>query len=340
MPFALLAAVIGSLAIHAVALFGTDYELFGEVAVSPPLQAELRMPEPPPAKSPAPVAAPRPTKLAKSAKLAKSTKRASDSPPVPVFSPPDQAPEIAAESGAAGESVENADFAASTAEILPSASPKPAREAVLAGAGYLRFAVFKAPRGLEIGRAEHRWTFPGDGSYRLTSVIETSGLIALFKPLQQQHESVGHLGPGGLQPDTFRTWKNGQATRENADFDWSTAEVRLMRDDSRRSIAPGTQDILSLNYQLAYLPAPEEGSTLGVVTGRKYERYALDALGEAVIETPAGTFRTLHLRAVGETVTEIWIALDHQRLPVKIRFTDKKGDSYEQIVTELGVGKD
>ena len=63
---------------------------------------------------------------------------------------------------------------------------------------------------------------------------------------------------------------------------------------------------------------------------------ALDALGEEDIDTPAGHFRTLHLRAMTDSVTEIWLALDHHRLPVKIRFTDKKGDVFEQIATELG----
>jgi hypothetical protein len=62
----------------------------------------------------------------------------------------------------------------------------------------------------------------------------------------------------------------------------------------------------------------------------------VDSLGEEEIETPAGRFRTLHLRAMTDNVTEVWIALDHDRLPVKIRFTDKKGDSFEQVATELG----
>jgi hypothetical protein len=101
-------------------------------------------------------------------------------------------------------------------------------------------------------------------------------------------------------------------------------------------IARGTQDILSLNYQLAYLGGLAEGSVIGVVTGRKYERYAVDSLGEEEIETPAGRFRTLHLRAMTDKTTEVWIALDRQRLPVRIRFTDKKGESFEQVATEIG----
>jgi hypothetical protein len=78
-------------------------------------------------------------------------------------------------------------------------------------------------------------------------------------------------------------------------------------------------------------------ASIGVVTGKKYERYALDSLGEEEIDTPAGHFRTLHLRAMTDNVTEIWIALDRERLPVKIRFTDKKGESFEQVATEIGM---
>ena len=168
-------------------------------------------------------------------------------------------------------------------------------------------------------------------------MTETSGLVSLFKRLHLETESVGRLVAGGLQPERYRTLRNGQDANENADFDWSTGEVRLTRDGSVHAIAPGTQDLLSLNYQLAYLGGLAEGSSLGVVTGKKYERYAVDSLGEEEIETPAGRFRTLHLRALTDQTTEIWIALDRQRLPVKIRFTDRKGDSFEQVATEIGM---
>jgi hypothetical protein len=77
--------------------------------------------------------------------------------------------------------------------------------------------------------------------------------------------------------------------------------------------------------------------TVGVVTGKKYDRFDIDSMGEEEIDIPAGHFRALHLRTVGDTVTEIWIALDHHRLPVKIRYTDKKGDVFEQVATELGM---
>ena len=167
----------------------------------------------------------------------------------------------------------------------------------------------------------------------------TKGAVLPEEPAQKltrRELEILRLVAGGLQPEHYLTRKNGKDANENAEFDWSATQVRLSRDGQTRPVAPGTQDILSLNYHLAYVRQPESGATLGVVTGKKYERYALDALGEEDIDTPAGHFRTLHLRAMTDSTTEIWLALDHHRLPVKIRFTDKKGDVFEQIATELG----
>ena len=317
MPVALFAALLGSLAIHAAALLGTDAELFGgEPETTVPLRAELRpLPQPPPEILPAPPAKP--------AARPANTQKLAIAAPAPHTVP--AAPDI-------GPSTEIAPEMPSTATRPPAEPAKP----VLPATGTIRFAIYKESLGLQIGRAEHRWEFAEDGSYRLIGITETSGLAALFKPVRLQTESRGRMVAGGMQPDSYRTLKNGKDANENADFDWATGAVTLSRDGSVRPIAPGTQDILSLNYQLAYLGQLAEGSTLGVVTGKKYERYAIDSLGEEEIETPAGRFRTLHLRAMTDSVTEIWIALDRQRLPVKIRFTDKKGESFEQVATELG----
>ena len=320
MPVALLAALFGSLAIHAAALLGMDVELFGG-GPDPdpvPLHAELRPPPVPP--SPPPAASPAPAKpVAKPARVPKLTTAAPAPQVVPVAPATEPAPEIAPE--------------------MPSTAPKPLAQPakpLLPASGTIRFAIYKESLGLQIGRAEHRWEFSADGRYQLTGITETSGLVSLFKPIRIETESSGRLVAGGLQPERYRSLKNGKDDNQNADFDWSTAEVRLSRDGSVRPIAPGTQDILSLNYQLAYLGGLAEGRVLGVVTGKKYERYALDSLGEEEIETPAGRFRTLHLRAMTDNTTEVWIALDHANLPVKIRFTDKKGESFEQVATEIG----
>lgn len=322
MPIALIVALVGSLALHGAALFGTDVELFGAEETAPaPLVAEIK------ALPKAPESAVLPAAPVVKKRKPPVQQRAESAP---VVAPPPAAPEVEA---AADLPPEMLPEITSTATI---AAPEPAKP-LLPASGVIRFAIYKESLGLQVGRAEHRWEFTEDGRYRLRGLTETSGLAALLKPVRLEVESSGRLVAGGLQPETFRSLKNGRDANENADFDWSTATLQLSRDGSVQSISPGTQDILSLNYQLAYLKKPENGATIGVVTGKKYERYNLDSLGEEELELPAGRFRTLHLRAQTTNTTEIWIALDHQRLPVKIRFTDKKGESFEQVATELGM---
>jgi hypothetical protein len=331
----LAAAIAGSLALHATALFGPDIELFdrpeaplpqlrAELQVLPPMPNALTAPPPVPAAEviPKPAGKPEPKRLPKLA-MAQAVPVLPDD--VPPASEPDEA-------------------AAATSQVTetPSVTPTPVvapvtLQAVLPASGYIRFAVFKTSLAIQVGRAEHRWEFHEDGTYRLTNLTETSGLAAVFKPVQVVQESRGRLAPGGLQPEHFSTRKNGRDSNENATFDWSTAEVRWSRDGSSQPLRPGTQDVLSLNYQLAYLGKLSNGVSLNVVTGRKAERHDLDSLGETEIEVPAGRFRTLHLRAQSDKVTEIWIALDRQALPVKIRFTDRKGETYEQLATEIGL---
>lgn len=325
MPLALVIALAASLGIHAAALFGTDVEIFGGEDEPVPLRAELQPPPPPSAAEQKPVVKPRP-KPAKPAPLAsaKPSPTAETVAPAPETKPSEIAPNLPSTLGPAVDSV-----------VVATKEQEPAKP-LLPAKGRMRFVIYYGTQGFQIGRAEHSWEFTEDGRYRLTGMTETSGLVALFKPLVFENESSGRLVAGGLQPETYRTRKNGKDANENADFDWLTAEVRLSRSGAVQPVSPGLQDILSLNYQLAYLRKPEGGATVGVVTGKKYDRFALDSLGEEEIDIPAGHFRTLHLRAMGDTVTEIWIALDRHRLPVKIRYTDKKGDIFEQVATEIG----
>lgn len=321
MPLALMLAVAGSLALHAAALFDLDIAWWaGSQDERPPLQAELRL-APPPGPQKVDHREKKPALPAKVSEKPARHRPALDSP-------------------STGREEDAAPPLPESAPVLPAEPvvPLPAKPRQPA-AGTMRYRITRGIQGFEIGRAEHHWQFSADGHYQLLGINETSGLVGLFKPIHLEVESTGLLLAGGLQPARFRTRKRGVESNENADFDWENSQVHLARDGSVQAISPGTQDILSLAYQLAYLPHLEAGSTVGVVTGKKYDRFTLDSLGEESIDIPAGHFRTLHIRAVADGMTEIWIALDLYSLPVKIRVTEKKGDVYEQVASEIEAGK-
>lgn len=336
MPFALLFAIAASLGIHAAALFGPDLDLATEPEL-PPLMAELRPLLKPPLPSPlvdpvAPSEKPAPVKpRTLRRKVDAVTRPASATPVLSV-------PQVSSleESGTAPAS---APTPGHTTQSGPD-SVLPAPEPVVAPAvprlpphGVIHYRVDRGDSNFQIGVSQNEWEII-EGRYRLRSVVETTGLVWLFKAYRIEMESQGVVTAEGLRPDSFALSRNGQAAKEKAYFDWETMKVRIGSLPDQ-VLVEGTQDLLSFNYQLGYLPNLAAGGDLMIATGRKYGIYRLEVLGDELLTLPAGEIRTLHLRAPGENTTELWLAYDYLLLPVKIRHVDNKGGSIVQVATTI-----
>ena len=82
---------------------------------------------------------------------------------------------------------------------------------------------------------------------------------------------------------------------------------------------------------------------LNITNGKKVGVYDYSFEGEEVISTKMGELNTVHLlrsSAEKEKTTELWLALDYQYVPVKIRETEKDGKVYVSVsYTHLDVYK-
>jgi len=326
----LVAALVASLILHLLALFSPELSIFPTVSEpqAQPLQARL-------------VAAPEPLKPPKAIPKKKAPPQVPQAPSSKSQAQP-EAPVLAVDRPSNVNTPDLPVPAESTgpAPGVAAASEEPVAEPSVQGEpfpprGEIVYKVFRGDKGLEVGRAIHRWEV-AEGRYRLYSLTETSGLIALFRSVSLEAESEGRIGPRGLQPERYRVRHDGKEGDEGAVFDWESHQVKI---GNRPPVAlvPGSQDLLSLHYHLAYLRGLEFGAAFYVATGKKYERYAFDSLGEEELDLPAGHFRVLHLQALSTTRTELWLALDHLLLPVKVRHTDKKGDVYEQVASVVNL---
>ncbi len=197
----------------------------------------------------------------------------------------------------------------------------------------IRYRVDRGDQGFEIGRSTHDWDI-ADGAYRITAVTETSGLVAIFKPLRIELESRGRLTAAGLVPERFVTRRKGLETAEQADFDWTQMQVRVGK-RAPQTLNAGAQDLLSFHYQLGLLPELASGTVVPIATGKKYEQYRIEVVGDEDLQTPAGRFRCLHLRVPGVATTELWLAYDRSLLPVKIQHVDRDGAIYVQTATVI-----
>jgi hypothetical protein len=217
--------------------------------------------------------------------------------------------------------------------------------------GSIRFSVSRGERGLAVGRSTQRWQHDGQ-VYTLDTVTETTGLAAFFKQVHVVWKSRGAISVQGLQPTSFVVEKAG-VRGDTADFDWATRRLKLSGGPQREVVLlAGAQDMLSMFYQLGFvwramrnrdesaggrLPAVIE---LPVTSGRKQEVYRFAVIGRESVTLPGqGAQRALHLRApAGEQIIDVWLGIELYGLPLKIRYTDGKGDKFEQNIEHIEFG--
>jgi hypothetical protein len=309
MPFALIAAALASLGIHATVLFGPEFDLSpGPEPVL--LQAEIVLkPRAVPEQKPA-AAVPAKKPLAPRAK--------------PIAPAPDTPAVVAAP-------VEEAAGLAGAAEADAQEEAPPA-ELALPPRGEIIFTVTRGDPPAIIGRSVQSWEL-GNGSYRIASVTETVGLAALLRPVRVDSESRGRIIASGLEPALFSSQRQDKARGERVEFDWAAGLARFGNGNTS-PLPAGSQDLLSFNFQLGWL---SKTGDMSIATGKKLGRYRLELIGEELLETKLGFLTTLHFRAPGETTTEVWLAPAHHLLPVKIRHIDKKGESYDQLADEIRI---
>jgi hypothetical protein len=175
--------------------------------------------------------------------------------------------------------------------------------------------------------------------YLLVSESTPKGIAALFIN-DVRRESRGVVTDGGLRPERFEETGRKDGTRM-AKFDWTTGELTLVDGKSARTVAlpRGTLDQTSLAYALTFQPAASGGFDVYVTDGRGVKQYRYREIGEETLKTPLGELKTRHFEKVRDPDDkrgfEFWVATDRHLLPVKLRYVEKNGDTFESIITGI-----
>ena len=230
--------------------------------------------------------------------------------------------------------------AAADAAPAPDDTAAPAEDRP--SSGTIAYDVFHEGAGGSIGRSVQTWHIDAT-RYRLTSVTEPIGLLALFRPYVYAYVSEGRIGPDGLQPERFTKRRGRRGAREEvADFDWSKLEITLgpVGSPQKRPLPQGTQDMLSFVFQLARTEPLPGRRTITITQGSKIEDYVLDIGPEELIDLPTGPTRVIPVRQVaapGADRIELWLTTDPPRLPLRIRVFDREGRMFEQVARKVDI---
>jgi hypothetical protein len=187
------------------------------------------------------------------------------------------------------------------------------------------------------------WTLADDGRYEARLAAVALGITAL------ELKSTGELRRFGLAPERF-TQKRIRRSEEAANFDWSRRRVTFSTRSFERELREGAQDRLSFQFQLMALAQrlPERFSSgaaieFPVAGPDGVDDYAFVVGDEEVVATELGAFAARKLerpRSVGgaDSRIEVWLAPALQWLPVKLRFTDRRGRTTENVLVRIEDG--
>jgi Protein of unknown function (DUF3108) len=173
------------------------------------------------------------------------------------------------------------------------------------------------------GTAEYTWSREGD-RYSITGEAVAQGFFAMFLEGRIHQESHGRVTAEGLRPDTFSE-RRGNTPGEGLAFDWDKRTVTFQRGDATRTgaLTEDTVDWLSMIFQLAHTPPKGSVLPMRVFTQRRMYAFQLKVVGVETMHLPMGNTQTLHLHHDGEKPEEavdVWLGIDQNYLPVKMRY--------------------
>jgi hypothetical protein len=324
--------------------------LIAEAPPAPPPAARRVAPRRVPRPAPPPVAPPPPAPVEAVAAVAE---------PVPGGSLPD----------APGESETAPSTIEATAPAVPApdpalVEPKPA-ETQTAGAGELDLAAELSEIG---GTAD---ALPAAGSYvytmsdsRYSALTGTTTIEWKRDPATERYESrlrstvfgitladissQGSIRRSGVAPERY-VQKTATRAPQAANLDWERNIVTFSARSYQRSLRAGTQDRLSFQFQLMALAqrlpnALRTGATLAMdVAGPgDVESYHFLVVGPETVETANGPIEAIKLdrskTGPGDARIEVWLAPARRYLPVRLRFTDRRGNVTESLLESADEG--
>ncbi|MFN0163409.1 MAG: DUF3108 domain-containing protein [Burkholderiales bacterium] len=344
LPVRIAIAAAGSLLVHVLFVGGAmrglaDVFRWHSNAEPPPLKVSARLVEvAPPA--PAPTAQPR-SSAAKPKPRKPGPAVAPVLPALPGETPradaPPAAPDAPSEKPATAEAAPTAASAAPAVESANSSTPatvgestppppsRAARTSALPSLAQIRFEVTLESNNYKVW-ATQTWSM-ADGRYRITFAAEVRAL--LFSLGSMTLESQGVIAAAGLRPERYVDERNRRRTTVSIAANEKSADIEEANGNRKSVLLAGqAADIMSLTYDLAFNPDIGIGTPFTLINRDRVEEVRLVEARDEILVTEAGNLNTRYFefrRPDGASGIQVWLAVDRQWLPARIRLTGRDG---------------
>lgn len=246
---------------------------------------------------------------------------ASPEPPVPADKP------AVAEAASAAPAPEPADSATPAAVGEPAAPPpsRGARTTALPRSAQVRFEVTLESNNYKIV-ALQTWSM-AEGRYRITFAAEVRAFV--FSLGSMTLESQGVVAAAGLRPERYVDERNRRRTVVSIAANEKSADIEEANGNRKSVLLAGqAADIMSLTYDLAFNPDIGIGTPFTLINRDRVEEVRLVDARDEVLVTEAGSLNTRYFefrRPDGASGIQVWLAVDRQWLPARIRLAGRDG---------------
>lgn len=176
-------------------------------------------------------------------------------------------------------------------------------------------------------------------AYSISAQMKGKGLLSLRGDATRT--SRGTIGPEGLKPAEFEDKRSGRDPAR-AKLDWRAQTLTLQSKEGAEETKPlpaDAHDRLSFLYSFAFRVPGAAPMGFSVTDGKGVATSVYQAAGQEMLKTPAGEFETLKLvrkkNNPDDRATEIWLAVKHGFLPVRVLVLEKDGTRIDQVATRL-----
>ena len=189
------------------------------------------------------------------------------------------------------------------------------------------------------GRTTTRWRFQ-NGHYQSDLSIDVVNFV---------ESSQGLFDPDfGLEPERYSETRPRRPV-STTQFDWANRRVTFTEDNRQGEAEPGTQDRLSVQFQLSVLRQvyPERfvrGSVVPITLAgtRDVSHWTFTVTGEEIVDSGLGHLPALRVlsnrtTASGDESLEVWISEKLNWFPVRIRIIDKNRNMIDSVLDEATI---
>lgn len=209
---------------------------------------------------------------------------------------------------------------AQNAQALRWSAPAPAR---------LQFAVAGRVKNFPYKTSAQIDWLPLEGRYEASQALQIP-IVGV-----RRQSSTGTIGPQGLRPEIFMD----QGRKEySTTFDASAGHIRFSRGSTPAPLVAGTQDRLSVFFQVAGMvaaaPSRYPAGTQLVIQAASSSHvtpWTFTVRGSETLQLPAGAMQALKLEHSSDSAqrdglqSALWLAPQLQYLPVRIRLMEDEG---------------